>query len=473
MSTKTVLKEENKAMDMNKKRKGALKYRELQSTDRHFINCKEVWKESGEPSVLIILSGRSSGKSTSMSNWLIENWVENHKKFILISRDLLKAQNKNESYFGEEYKDIIRYENKSGYGMFYYKDEPMGFNVALTLVGTYKSNTLFSDSDINLMVFEEFVEVSPDYYLTNEVSMLNNIASTVFRNRTDGTIVLLGNNLNESSKYNPYFTDWLGKTFDEFDIKQGESKEVYQNHYTRVVLHYGGMGYTDESQIGFVGFLPNNEVALSGRFEPDPFIIGDNPELSLESFIPQADSMPILSSKGLIYLTHCMYGENTTIVISDEPLQAPEELTPVVLGSTYDYEQHLSSRVSGSSVYYSSGLVAFRVLDIRRAYTEGKIDTVELNRYRAQYKEEVAEKLRLEVFNESFYFDYDRPSSELLQDSIQGLYESALENSPMYMPDEGIWAYIKLWFSDKYLAICKGDRVLAEWLRAEVEYMFA
>ena len=53
------------------------------------------------------------------------------------------------------------------------------------------------------MIFEEFV--TDGLYLQNECNLLMQLVSTVFRNRKDGKVFLIGNTI---SRVCPYFYEW-------------------------------------------------------------------------------------------------------------------------------------------------------------------------------------------------------------------------------------------------------------------------
>ena len=88
--------------------------------------------------------------------------------------------------------------------------------------------------DVKTIILEEFMSMSCRY-LTDEVNLLLNIVSTVFRHRTDGRVIILGNAI---SKHDPY-SQLLGIKL--YEINHGEIRNlVFKNEkgqQTKFTIH--------------------------------------------------------------------------------------------------------------------------------------------------------------------------------------------------------------------------------------------
>lgn len=235
------------------------------------------------------MSGRSTGKSTSMSKYLIDRFERENATFIRLVRNITYTVDADSyfdawSYGGKFYDSappktydtrIITYEyyySNEGTRIqgdpmtYYYNGIPFGRVLVLSQSAKYKGG-VFPES-IKTFVFDEYIEISMLNYLDNEYDNFMSILSTVCRLRSDVEVWLLGNNLNEDSKYNPYHMKW-GIDIDRDNLKQGDLKIYKSNLFkkpAKIAFEYGLIAYENEDEIPLLQRVPGNDVATSGDF---------------------------------------------------------------------------------------------------------------------------------------------------------------------------------------------------------------
>lgn len=237
----------------------------------------------------VLMSGRSTGKSTSMSKYLIDRFERENATFIRLVRNITYTVDADSyfdawSYGGKFYDSappktydtrIITYEyyysnegtRVQGDPMtYYYNGIPFGRVLVLSQSAKYKGG-VFPES-IKTFIFDEYIEISMLNYLDNEYDNFMSILSTVCRLRSDVEVWLLGNNLNEDSKYNPYHMKW-GIDIDRDNLKQGDLKIYKSNLFkkpAKIAFEYGLIAYENEDEIPLLQRVPGNDVATSGDF---------------------------------------------------------------------------------------------------------------------------------------------------------------------------------------------------------------
>lgn len=236
----------------------------------------------------VLMSGRSTGKSTDMARYLIERFEKKGYCFCRLVRNTTYTVDA-DSYFdrfnpdGEFYEKfkpkgkgdrLITYEfyyengrriNGDPY-TYYYNGEIFGIVRVLSLSTKYKGG-VYTDL-IKTFVFDEYIELSMLNYLDNEYDAFMSILSTICRMRSDVEVWLLGNNMNEDSKYNPYHKKW-GIDIDRDNLKPGDLKIYSSNIFknpAKIAFEYGLMAYENEDEIPLLQRVPGNEVATSGTF---------------------------------------------------------------------------------------------------------------------------------------------------------------------------------------------------------------
>lgn len=167
-----------------------------------------------EADFYLVLSGRSNGKSFAMKKMMIDNYFNSNEteQFVLVRRYAQDIKQKvAQSYFGDmtEYlAETYHAKIKLYQGTWYVKDlsepdsgiknaKPIGFNVSVSECERIKGS---SYPNVTLICYEEFMAFG-NKYLSDELSLFNNVVSTIVRKRTNVKIFLIGNTL---SSYNPF-----------------------------------------------------------------------------------------------------------------------------------------------------------------------------------------------------------------------------------------------------------------------------
>lgn len=213
----------------------------------NFVTSKNIKKliKDYTPLYAILLGMRSNGKSSAVKSYCLEEFKHNKSKFVYIRR--YKDDMKNwmvERYFsnveGFDVRKILDIDNGfigAKNGELYIcsnviengKDkrmwgESVGYSVALSEIEHYKS---INFPDAKYIIFEEFVTTQP--YLKDEVNMLFNFVSTIFR-LNSGIVFLVANTI---SNINPYFREFELTNIDKQPIN---SIDMYINDNTRIAV---------------------------------------------------------------------------------------------------------------------------------------------------------------------------------------------------------------------------------------------
>ena len=172
---------------------------------------------------IILLGGRNNGKSFSVKEYLIRRFLKNGEEFAYIRRykedckqymvqeyfsDIICDKdgiNHLSEWTGGKYNLIVTW--NSGIYLGFLNEETgkvergpcCGRMFGLSWSTHYKS---LSFPKIQTAVYEEFI--TDQEYLTNEVKILMNLMSTIFRDR-EGKVFLVGNTI---SRINPFTKEW-------------------------------------------------------------------------------------------------------------------------------------------------------------------------------------------------------------------------------------------------------------------------
>lgn len=227
----------------------------------------------------VIFGERSNGKSFSVHEIMIINYIENNKQNALIRRweEDFRGKRGQETFAGickaHEGKYIRELTHNKWDGIKYYSsawylyrknddDEiirdttPFCYAFALTGVEHDKSS---SYNDVTIILFDEFL--TRETYLPNEFISFQNCLSTIIRDRDDVTIFMLGNTVN---KYCPYFNE-MGLT-NIPKMKQGDI-DVYK--------------YGDSKMTVAVEYTLSSEKRGHKKKSDDLYFAFDNPKLQM------------------------------------------------------------------------------------------------------------------------------------------------------------------------------------------------
>lgn len=183
-----------------------------------YYSLKDIQKkkdiENKEPSIYIITSNRSAGKTTAVLIELLEKYKNNNEKFVLIYRYRYELSSSNEVFsdvlrlYPEYGKEMITVSKAHGFFYELRLDENVcGYALALSNIdGLKKYSPLFADV-VNCL-FDEF-QKEDNKYLPDEFNKLQSLLITIGRGggsmARDLKLYMLGNNV---SVLNPYFINF-------------------------------------------------------------------------------------------------------------------------------------------------------------------------------------------------------------------------------------------------------------------------
>ena len=202
---------------------------------KKYYNIKRIKEANCEYN--LIYGQRSNGKSYAVKHFVCEEAVDPNKKFVLLRRQYVDAKpTANANYFKDlNYKKIygneclgIQIRGDQIFAVYAHKGhnkipvKHIGYVCSLSGNAHYTGQNF---NDVSNIVYEEVI--SRSIYLNNEPAILQDFVSTVFRERNDGRVWLIGNSI---SRMCPYFTDWeLTKV-----PKQADGTiDIYEKHTGR------------------------------------------------------------------------------------------------------------------------------------------------------------------------------------------------------------------------------------------------
>lgn len=190
----------------------------LNSDNDIYYNCRKCY--SYDYFMNIITGGRGIGKTTS---WCIQALIGCNKgnEFIYLRRykpELQEFVNKDTL---NNITDGVVYKGGKDGVTFIRENQILGYGITLATAQKYKSAQF---PKVNLIIFDEAIlsRGSMYRYLQDEVFTLLEFVSTVFRTRTNGRVVILGNNLDI---FNPYFEYFEIPLFD--GIYTNKERSIY------------------------------------------------------------------------------------------------------------------------------------------------------------------------------------------------------------------------------------------------------
>ena len=216
----------------------------------------------------LIMSGRDTGKSTSMTKLLIDDYKKYGRRFIRLFRKRGNNFNSADTWF-DEYKEGGKFYAGDEFSFdgenYYINGDFFGTSAIVSMAGTYRSRVY--DPRIYHAVYDEYIGVTMDEYVEEEVKKFLSILTTCFRHR-ERKVWLLGNNYNEMSKFNPYHT-YFGIDIDRDKLKQGDIKVYKSKRFKNpavIAFEFGRIAYEREEEIPKGERLDGNEVATTGEF---------------------------------------------------------------------------------------------------------------------------------------------------------------------------------------------------------------
>lgn len=151
----------------------------------------------------ISMGGRGIGKTTQAKIWCINHFKATGKQFVYLRR--YKSETVLLKNFLDDCVDEIKFVgDKNDGGSYVWNGYVIGYLKALSIAQNYKSNNF---DDVDTIIYDEAIikQSISQRYLPNEVELLFEFMSTVFRNRMNNHVFVLGNNLDFFNPYCEYF----------------------------------------------------------------------------------------------------------------------------------------------------------------------------------------------------------------------------------------------------------------------------
>lgn len=182
----------------------------LQPAEMHLkltLDCQTYWniiKILSKGCFLnVCMGGRGIGKTTQANILGCMDFRDKGEEFIYLRR--YKTECSAQEKLLDNIADNINFKgDKKGGGSYIWGGNTLGYIVPLSIAQQYKSMNF---SNVSLIIYDEAIipTGSNIHYLKDEVVALLEFASTVFRHRKNGKILVLGNNLNFFNPYCEYF----------------------------------------------------------------------------------------------------------------------------------------------------------------------------------------------------------------------------------------------------------------------------
>lgn len=142
--------------------------------------------ERKTPEIYMVSTNRSGGKTTYFGRMLVNRFIKNNRKFMLIYRNKYEIEHVADKFFKDlnelffpEYEMSDKCFKQEGYTELYLNDIPCGYAVALNGSEQVKKlSHFFSDTDS--MLFDEF-QSETDTYVPNELQKFISIHTSVAR----------------------------------------------------------------------------------------------------------------------------------------------------------------------------------------------------------------------------------------------------------------------------------------------------
>ena len=277
-----------------------------------YINCYErVFKEHSFAFFSILIGGRGTGKSFST----LRDCVKNKKVFMYLRRTQTELDNCCSASSNPFKKinsmynwDIQLQANKDNVIILDKKNEKLvGYAAALSTFGKFRGADF---SDVEVIIFDEFINTTPFNNIKNEANMLFNLIETVNRNRElDGEepvkVILLSNaNTIDSDIIRALKLGEVIKNMKEQGI------EDYEDHERGLYLSLlSDTGIRElKSQTSLYKLTRGTsfyDMSINNEFTVDYF--GDTRKLNYQEFTPLCGFKGIYfykhKSKQLIYVT--------------------------------------------------------------------------------------------------------------------------------------------------------------------------
>lgn len=191
-----------------------------------YVNVNRWFSYDGV-SFFLIIGGRGIGKTTGLNIWDIGDFKKNGNEFLYVRR-FINELKKTKTMFDPLVNKVQVRGLSHGLMQWEINKARLGYGAALTAQQTFKSGVDFSK--VHTMIYDEAIlpRGGSYRYLDNEIEMFFELVSTVFRDRTDYRVFILGNN---ADIFNPYFDYFNIPSFERsyIDVDRGLYCELAKN----------------------------------------------------------------------------------------------------------------------------------------------------------------------------------------------------------------------------------------------------
>lgn len=171
------------------------------------LDCKKFWDInkclSYNRMFNVIMGGRGIGKTTQIMIWCLMQRLTKGKKFIYLRR-YTKESGQQRNLMSKYLDNCTFIGDGNGGGEYRYGKHVLGYLKTLVASQDYKSVDF---DDVDYLIYDEAILMpgQPKRYLKDEINVLLELMSTVFRARRGYKVFIIGNNLDFFNPYCQYF----------------------------------------------------------------------------------------------------------------------------------------------------------------------------------------------------------------------------------------------------------------------------
>lgn len=192
-----------------------------------YVNVNR-WFSYDNLNFYVIVGGRGIGKTTGLGIKVLQDWLKDGSEFVYVRRYIKELQ-KAKGFLapiGNPEPKVIGL--STGAMAWVHNKKRIGYGLALSSQQSFKSG--FDFRNVKTLIYDEAILKRGGMYryLDNEVEMLFELISTIFRDRVGYRIFILGNN---ADVFNPYWQYFKIPKFDRnyIDKNRGLYCEMASN----------------------------------------------------------------------------------------------------------------------------------------------------------------------------------------------------------------------------------------------------
>lgn len=227
-----------------------------------YLNMSKI--NSYQAFMNIIMGGRGVGKTTQCIIQELNNNKKYGDEFIYLRR--YKTETALQKELLNDFVDNVKFiGDKNNGGIWKIKNHTIGYLMALSCQSKYKSVRF---PKVKTIIYDEGILLpgATSRYLQDEITYLYELISTVFRNRKDIRVYILGNNLDF---FNPYMSHFKVKPFKNiyFDKDRSLFIQYYKNSQELVQEEQETPLYKLTIGTAYHDYHYSNEVLLDNKVE--------------------------------------------------------------------------------------------------------------------------------------------------------------------------------------------------------------